>query len=306
MIDNFIEKYLDFLKEEKLASNNTMEAYTADLNQLKQFLKSDPSVQADTLSEQITKPKVQEYLVHLRSLNYKEATLARKTVVARAFIKFLVGEGHLSKDLVDGLQAPKMSKGLPKVLSVEAIDDLLEQPSRKNTPESLRDKSMLSLAYGTGLRASELVSLNLEDVAIDSIPVTLRTTGKGDKERVLTPEPSSIEDLNRYLAEVRPKFEKTKNGNADHALFLNRRGTRLTRQGFWLIVRQYGQQAGIGFTVTPHMLRHSYATHQLSGGRNLRELQETLGHASLQTTQIYTQLTNEHLREQYDKAHPRA
>ena len=306
MIDDFIEKYLDFLKEEKLASSNTMEAYTADLKQLKEFLKNYNSNETTSPEAELTKSNIQAYLLSLRERNYKETTLARKTVVARTFIKFLVGEGHLSKELIDGLEAPKMIKGLPKFLTVEEIDDLLEQPAPKNTPESLRDKAMLSLAYGTGLRASELVALNLEDITINSLPVTLRTVGKGEKERILVLEPSSIEDLKRYLEEVRPKFEKTNNGNTDPALFLNRRGARLTRQGFWLIVKLYGQQAGIGFTVTPHMLRHSYATHQLSGGRNLRELQEALGHASLQTTQIYTQLTNEHLREQYDKAHPRA
>ena len=237
MIDDFIEKYLDFLKEEKLASSNTMEAYTADLKQLKEFLKNYNSNETTSPGAELTKSNIQAYLLSLRERNYKETTLARKTVVARTFIKFLVGEGHLSKELIDGLEAPKMIKGLPKFLTVEEIDDLLEQPARKNTPEALRDKAMLSLAYGTGLRASELVALNLEDITINSLPVTLRTVGKGEKERILVLEPSSIEDLKRYLEEVRPKFEKTNNGNTDPALFLNRRGARLTRQGFWLIVK---------------------------------------------------------------------
>ena len=182
------------------------------------------------------------------------------------------------------------------------MDELLEQPARKSTPVAQRDKAMLEMAYATGMRVTELVSLDVAHVALESDPVTVRGIGKGDQERALPLYPRVVDELRQYIFHVRPKMVRNRN---EAALFVNRRGGRLTRQGFWLILKNYARDAGLD-GITPHTLRHTYATHMLSGGMPLRNVQEALGHASISTTQIYTHLTDQQRREQYDKAHPRA
>ena len=182
------------------------------------------------------------------------------------------------------------------------VDDLLEQPGRKNTPEARRDKAMLELLYATGLRVTELVSLDVVDIALESDPVTVRCMGKGERERILPLHQRAVDELRQYIFHVRPRL--VRNGR-ESALFVNRRGERLTRQGFWLILKNYAREAHLDEAITPHTLRHTFATHMLSGGMPLRNVQDALGHASISTTQIYTHLTDEHKRSEYDKAHPR-
>jgi len=178
---------------------------------------------------------------------------------------------------------------------------LLEQPAKLSTPEAKRDKAMLELLYASGMRVSELVSLNLGNV--DTEGGSVRCFGKGHKERVIPIAPRAALTLKEYLQEARPHLA---HNDAERALFLNRRGERLTRQGFWQILKGYAKSAELGTEVTPHTLRHSFATHMLSGGADLRSVQELLGHANISTTQVYTHLTTEHIRRSYEKSHPRA
>jgi integrase/recombinase XerD len=196
-----------------------------------------------------------------------------------------------------------VGKSLPRSLTLEEVDHLLEQPARKHSPEGRRDKAMLELAYATGLRVTELVSLNLDDVALESDPVTVRCTGKGDHDRVRPLHPRAVDEIRQYIFHIRPRLVRNKK---ERALFVNRRGERLTRQGFWLILKGYAGAAGIRGRVTPHTLRHSFATHMLRGGMDIHKVQELLGHANISTTQVYTQVSREHIREAYEKAHPRA
>jgi integrase/recombinase XerD len=201
------------------------------------------------------------------------------------------------------LESPRVGKSLPKPLTVQEIDELLEQPSKRNTPEALRDRAMLELLYATGVRVTELVSLDLENISLDPGHPSARCMGKGAKERVIPIHEHALSALVTYLNDGRGRLVKER---AEPALFVNRRGERLTRQGFWLILRDYARQAGIETPVTPHSLRHSFATHMLRGGAPLRNVQELLGHANISTTQVYTQVTDEHVRHVYEQAHPRA
>jgi integrase/recombinase XerD len=196
-----------------------------------------------------------------------------------------------------------VGKTLPKALSVSEIDELLEQPNKRTTPESKRDKAMLELVYATGMRVSELVSLDLDSIELHNNRATVRCLGKGGRERLIPIHEQAVRALRVYLEEARPELARSRR---ERALFINRRGERLTRQGFWLILKNYAKSANISSDVTPHTLRHSFATHMLRGGAPLRNVQELLGHANISTTQVYTQLTDEHVRRVYDNAHPRA
>ncbi len=199
------------------------------------------------------------------------------------------------------LSSPRIGRSLPKSLTLEEVDRLLEEVSKGHGQETLRDKAMLELLYATGMRVSELVSLNLGDVNLREGYV--RCLGKGSKERLIPIHESAIEAVKEYVESGRPALPYSKK---EEGLFLNRRRERLTRQGFWLILKGYATQAGISTKITPHTIRHSFATHLLRGGAPLRHVQELLGHASITTTQIYTHLASEHMREEYNKAHPRA
>jgi integrase/recombinase XerD len=234
---------------------------------------------------------------------YKDTTVARKVASLKSFFGFLVGEGAIAADPTEQVKSPQVGKQLPRALTVEEVDELLEQPARRNTPEARRDKAMLELLYATGLRVTELVSLDVTDVALESDPVTVRCVGKGDKERVLPLPGPVVDELRQYIFHIRPKLVRNRR---EQALFVNRRGERLTRQGFWLILKGYAREAGLDDAITPHTLRHTYATHMLAGGMPLRYVQDALGHASISTTQIYTHLTDQQKRKQYDQAHPRA
>jgi integrase/recombinase XerD len=188
-------------------------------------------------------------------------------------------------------------------LSVREIDELLEQPARRSSPEARRDSAMLETLYATGMRVTELVSLDMNDVHLNPASAYVRCIGKGSKERTLPLHEQPVRALQAYLEDGRPNMVRHRQ---ESALFVNRRGDRLTRQGFWLILKGYTKQAGITTPVTPHTLRHSFATHMLRSGQPLRNVQELLGHANMSTTQVYTKLTTEHVRQVYESAHPRA
>jgi integrase/recombinase XerD len=302
LVDTFINEFLEFLSVEKGASGNTIAAYRNDLGQLEEFLgakKNGNGIQWQHIGQN----EVLEYILFLKSQSYAEATVARKVAAVKSFFSFLQAEGRLKANPTEQLASPKVGKLLPKPLSVQEIDELLEQPARRQTPEAKRDRAMLELMYASGLRVTELVSLDTTSVHLDGEKPYVRLIGKGNRERQIPLPEQPAQEVNDYLHFARPRLV----GERDEtALFVNRRGERLTRQGFWLILKGYATEAGILGRVTPHTLRHSFATHMLRGGMDIRMVQELLGHANISTTQVYTQVDREHIREVYEKAHPRA
>lgn len=302
-MDERIAQFLNFLAVEKNASHNTIAAYRNDLAQFQKYLASAPVAGGKDVTA-ITGEVIVRYVEDLREGHaYKDATVARKIAAVKSFFGFLAAEGIVAHDPTELLKSPQVGKSLPRALSVTEVDELLEQPSRRNTPESRRDKAMLELLYATGLRVTELVSLDMSDIALESDPVTVRCVGKGERERILPLYQRPVDELRQYIFHVRPRLVRNRR---ETALFVNRRGERLTRQGFWLILKNYASEAKLDKAITPHTLRHTYATHMLSGGMPLRNVQDALGHASISTTQIYTHLTDTQKRVEYDKAHPRA
>jgi integrase/recombinase XerD len=302
-MDEAIAQFLNFLTVEKGAALNTIAAYRNDIQQLSAFCSSNKKVAGKATWAQVDRPRIQEYLQGLQAKAYADATVARKVAAIKSFFAFLHAEGITPTDPTETLSSPHVGKSLPKPISPEEVDELLEQPLRRSTPEAKRDKAMLELLYATGMRVTELVSLNLTDIILNDGMAYVRCLGKGSKERTVPIHEHAAESLLAYLKEGRRRLVRVP---GEKALFVNRRGERLTRQGFWLILKGYAQSAHIRSGVTPHTLRHSFATHMLRGGAPLRHVQELLGHANISTTQVYTQLTNEHLREVYDHAHPRA
>jgi len=298
-----IGHFLDFLSVEKGASTNTIAAYKNDLQQFTAYVLGLPTNGDRPLWSQVDRDALLDFILELRRKRYADATVARKVAAVKSFFSFLHAEGILRKNPAESLSSPRVGKSLPKPLAVREIDELLEQPARRSTPEARRDRAMLEFLYATGMRVTELVSLNIKDVHLNPAGAYVRCTGKGSKERTLPLHEQPLQVLEAYLEDGRPHLVRHRQ---EPALFVNRRGERLTRQGFWLILKGYAKQAGISTPVTPHTLRHSFATHMLRGGAPLRNVQELLGHANVSTTQVYTKLTNEHVREVYESAHPRA
>ena len=297
-MNEFVESFLHYMTVERGASPNTLAAYRNDLTQLNEFIQfANGRVAWDEVSENT----ISEYVLYLHGLGYSETTRARKIASAKSLFGFLVGEGTLEGNPTSNVSAPRIGRSLPKALAIEEVDRLLAAPSQVHTPEAIRDQAMLELLYASGMRVSELLSLDLEDVSVETGAV--RCLGKGGKERVVPIHNEAIESVRFYIEEVRSGLQGSKH---TPALFLNRRGNRLTRQGFWLILKGYCKKVGLDDKITPHTLRHSFATHLLHGGAPLRHVQELLGHASINTTQVYTHLTSEHIRSEYDHAHPRA
>ncbi|HEY7802000.1 MAG TPA: site-specific tyrosine recombinase XerD [Dehalococcoidia bacterium] len=300
-MDEHIGHFLSFMSVEKGASGNTVAAYRNDLQQFDGFITGIAGNGHARDWESLERTLISEYLINLKQKNYAEATVARKVAAIKSFFQYLQAEGMIRRNPAESLESPRVGRSLPKPLSVTEIDELLEQPMKRNTPEARRDRAMLELLYATGLRVTELVSLNVDDVNMSGPYV--RCMGKGSKERTIPIHEQAAAAVVAYLDDGRAGLVKARKENA---LFVNRRGERLTRQGFWLILKQYAKEANIASAVTPHTLRHSFATHMLRGGAPLRNVQELLGHANISTTQVYTQIASEHVRQVYEKAHPRA
>ena len=298
-----IDDFLTYLSAERNAAVNTITAYKNDLDQFRQFLESLSVNGSGPSLTSVDLPMLQNYVAAMREREYADATIARKIAAVKSFYSYLTAEGVVTTDPTDTLSSPRVGKRLPKALSVREIDELLEQPRKRSTPEAKRDRAMLELLYATGMRVSELVALSLESIELLNNLATVRCVGKAGKERVIPIHEQAVHALRIYLQDARPEMAYSKR---ERGLFINRRGERLTRQGFWLILKNYARMAGIPSDVTPHTLRHSFATHMLRGGAPLRSVQELLGHANISTTQIYTQLTDEHVRRVYEHAHPRA
>jgi len=296
-----IQSFLNYLRVEKGFSSNTTLAYENDLSQLSRFATERANQKTITGWESFSRDDMLGYLLNLKERNYAVTTVARKVAAAKSFFGFLVSEGKIKTNPMDDISSPKVGKALPDTLSVSQVRELIAQPAKAETPEAKRDQAMLELLYASGMRVSEMVSLDLTD--IDTASGYVRPFGKGKKERLVPIYPGAAHLIDEYINDVRPRFVRN---NLEKALFVNQRGDRLTRQGLWQILRGYARRAGLEHRVTPHTLRHSFATHMLNGGADLRSVQELLGHANISTTQIYTHLTSDHIRQAYDKAHPRA
>ena len=290
-----IDLFLEHLVVERGLAQNSLEAYRRDLARY--------SAHLTARGRQVTsldRAEVPRYLLALREAGLSPRSVARHLSSIRQFHRFLVREGHASEDPTSHLESPRPWRRLPKVLSSDEVERLLA-PGQPTTPQGLRDRAMLEVLYASGLRVSELVGLRLADLNLAG--GILRVLGKGNKERLVPMGDTAVESLRVYLADGRPKLERRR---ASPHLFLGRHGRGLTRQMFWQLLKRYVRAAGITKPVTPHTLRHSFATHLLERGADLRSVQLMLGHADIGTTQIYTHLTRAHLKAIYDKHHPRA
>jgi len=291
-----IHEFINYLSVERGLAVNTLESYGRDLRQYSEFLDTDDESALDSVS----RTTIVNYLLYLQSQGKATATIARRLAALKAFYQFLVREKRIHDDPTANLESPKLEKRLPKVLSVGEVERLLAQPDAGQAA-GLRVRAMLELLYATGIRVSELVSLDVTDVNLEM--GYIKCSGKGFKERIVPLGSLAIQSCRDYLGVARPRLVRERE---EQALFVNHHGHRLTRQGFWKIVKKYADDAKIEKEITPHTLRHSFATHLLENGADLRSVQEMLGHADISTTQIYTQVTRGRLKEVYAKAHPRA
>lgn len=303
-MDDKIQEFLDYLTTEKGSSDNTTAAYRNDLTQFQEYVAGrETSADSRDAWSELTREDLIDYILWLKEREYASATVARKVAAMKSFCGFLLRTGALPDNPADELDSPKVKKHLPTTLTPEEVDQLLAQPGKVGeTAKALRDTALLEMLYATGMRVSEIAGLALEDIDLNAGSV--RCVGKGNKERVMPLYAEAAKAVAVYLEKGRPVLL---GHNADETtLFLNPRGERLTRQGLWLIIKGYARQLGLQDRVTPHTLRHSFATHMLNGGAQLRQVQQLLGHANISTTQVYTHITQGHLREVYDGAHPRA
>lgn len=295
-MDRLIERFIHYLAVERGLANNTLESYRRDLTHFMKFLKQNNSLDMN----QTRRATIISFLAELQRKGKATSTISRNLASIRAFFGFLLRDGLIDGDPTLNLESPKMEKRLPKVLSIEQVEALLMSPDVSRV-SGLRDKAMLELLYATGIRVSELVSLNVDDVNLNMGFV--KCMGKGNKERIIPLGSLAEKYVNQYLDRARNKLLRDRK---EPALFLNHHGRRLSRQGFWKIIKKYAQLASIEKEITPHTLRHSFATHLLENGADLRSVQEMLGHADISTTQIYTHITKTRLKEVYEHTHPRA
>ena len=290
-----LPRFTDFIALEQGLSPRTQEAYRRDLARFAQFA----ATRGASAPLDVTARLLREYVYHLKDLGLSPASIRRNVSAVRTWFRFLTGDGIVVRDPSERLETPKRWRTLPEVLTVDEAQALLSAPTLDD-PFVFRDRALLELAYGAGLRVSEWITLGVRDLLLDEGLV--RVFGKGSKERLVPIGRSAIGAAAIYLRELRPKLEK---GEGKGILFLNARGRPLTRMGAWKILRGYVERAGITRHVTPHTLRHSFATHLLEGGADLRAVQEMLGHVDIATTQVYTHVDREYLRQVHRSYHPR-
>jgi integrase/recombinase XerD len=302
-MDANIQGFLDYLVAERGSSDNTVAAYRNDLTQFYDFMTRPTQLDGNANWSNLTRDHLIDYILFLKDREYASATVARKVAATKSFCHFLLRTGVISEDPAEDLDSPHVKKQLPQTLSVGEVDRLLALPAEGGrSPKALRDTALLELLYATGMRVSEVAHLTLDDLDLES--GTVRCVGKGTKERVMPLYPKAIESLRDYLEHGRSAL--LGDNRQERTLFLNPRGEQLTRQGLWLIIKGYAREIELDDRVTPHTLRHSFATHMLDGGAGLREVQRLLGHANISTTQVYTHVSRDRLRQVYDEAHPRA
>ncbi len=291
-----LQNYTNYLAVEKGLAKNTLESYRRDLDKFIAFMHK----QKITSPEMVDQKALNLFIGDLKKNGRATSTISRCIASIRSFFTFLLQEGIIENNPALDLASPRIEKKLPRVLTTGEVDLLLDQP-KLSEHNGLRDKSMLELLYASGIRVSELVGLNITD--FDPKVGYLRCLGKGMKERIVPIGSMAVNCVSEYLGNSRAKlFGK----NGETALFVNHHGARMSRQGFWKILKKYARKSNIKGEITPHTLRHSFATHLLENGADLRSVQEMLGHSDISTTQIYTQITRRKIREVYDKTHPRA
>ncbi len=283
-----IDAFLVYLEGERSLSPNTISAYRNDLLQFADYLSAEAERQGgkDFAPSTIDRDLITTYFLHLRDRGYSAASIARKTAALRSFFQYLRRKGEVLADPTHGIGSPEVKNPLPRTVGDDAVNALLGFLQIRDTPEGMRDHAMLRLLSATGMRVGELVMVNVDDVDFPSSRV--RVVGRGQRERSLPLDAVTLESIRRYLDQARPYL--TRNVPNETALVVNQRGLRLTRQGFWLIMKGLVREAGLPAIMTPHMLRHSFATHQIGEGLGLEELRQLLGHASIATTQVYSQL----------------
>ena len=290
-----LEQFRDYLALEAGNSRHTVDNYLRDVRRLAGYAAGQGARGPD----QVTAVQLREFIYFLKDLGLAPATIRRQISALRTYFRFLVGEGHAARDPSERLETPKQWRTLPAVLSVAEVEKLLEPATEE--PLAMRDHALLEFGYATGARVSEIVSVKISDLVYEEGVV--RVFGKGSKERVVPIGRRALGAVALYAREVRPSLDR---GKGRGVLFLNARGTPLSRVGAWGIIKQAAKRAGITKRVTPHTLRHTFATHLLEGGADLRAVQEMLGHADLSTTQLYTHVDRDYLRTVHKQFHPRA
>jgi integrase/recombinase XerC len=298
-MEDALADFLRHLATEKNASAYTIKSYREDLMQALEFFQTRSQTK-NVDAAQINPRLLRAYLAGMHEQGYAKTTIARRLAAVRSFCRFLCRQGTLASNPASGLRGPRQDKRLPHFLSEENLLVLLETPA-KSTPLGLRDRAILEALYSAGLRVSEMTGLNLEDIDFKSGSATVR--GKGKRERLALLGPQALKAINRYLAE---RGKISARAAEQSAVFVNKRGTRLTPRSVGRLLEKYLAKAGLDPRTSPHSLRHSFATHMLDRGADIRSVQELLGHRSLGTTQIYTHVTTNRLRASYQKAHPRA
>ena len=289
-----IKLFLEFLENDKKLSSNTLQSYKRDIIQFQEYLDNE-RLNYSKLGQQ----EIKEYIEYLKKIGKKTSTISRNLASIRSFYQFELRSKKVKKDPTEGMQSPKIEKKAPSILSSAEVELLLEQPSDVDL-KGIRDKAMLEFAYATGMRVTEIISLNIGDVNFENAYVVCST---GSKKRNIPLGNLSLKALEEYVKNARPIMIKKE---TEKALFVNVNGKRLTRQGFWKIVKFYKEQAHISKDITPHVLRHSFATHLLQNGAEIKAVQSMLGHSDLSSTQVYMQFQKENLKDIYNKAHPRA
>lgn len=289
-----VKLFLDFLKDDKKLSDNTLQSYRRDIEQYEKYV-SDNKINY----LKVTEETILEYMEFLREENKKESTISRSLASIRSFYQYLIRVKKIKKDPTMTIESPKINKRTPNILTSKEVELLLDQPKDVDL-KGTRDKAMLEFAYATGMRVTEMISLDIDDVKLDEGYVVCRGRSKS---RNIPLGSMSLKALKEYIDDARPYLIRDE---SEEALFVNVNGTRLTRQGFWKIVKYYKEQAHIEKDITPHVLRHSFATHLLQNGADLKAIQTMLGHSDISSTQVYMQFQDEGIKNIYQKAHPRA
>lgn len=289
-----IKLFLEFLQKDKKLSNNTLQSYKRDITQYESYINEE-----NLQYLKVTNEDIKKYLENLKNIGKKTSTISRNLASIRSFYQYLVRTKKVKEDPTEGIQSPKVEKRVPSVLSSKEVELLLEQPKTVDL-KGIRDKAMLEFAYATGMRVTEIINLDIDDVNLKDGYVSC---SNANKQRNIPLGAISINALKEYIKKARPYLIKNED---EKSLFVNINGKRLTRQGFWKIVKFYKEQAHIEKEITPHVLRHSFATHLLQNGADLKAIQVMLGHSDISSTQVYIQFQDEGLKNIYKKAHPRA
>lgn len=293
-MEKTLEGFINYLHNVKKKSENTILSYNRDLTKFLNFLKTEKIDSIDKVKDET----LEKYIKELNDNGFKSATISRNIASLKAFFHYLNNEGICDNDPTGKLKSPKIEKKIPEILTTDEVFSLLEQPSG-DSPKEVRDKAMLELLYATGIRVSELISLDMADV---NIQMSCITCHDGNRSRTIPYGKEAKMALTRYLESSRSAIVDNKESTI---LFANCSGQKMSRQGFWKLIKHYAKKAGIEADITPHTLRHSFAAHLVENGADLRSVQEMLGHSDISTTQIYANMNHSHIREVYNRAHPR-